>query len=99
MNGFMIIYGAGMFLAGRFSLRFVKDRMLEEKRLMLLEITKELQTYHGYLVEKDKEIRKKWQNMVSDFSRYQAAITPEEQQSVWTETDDIYLSSWKSAEE
>lgn len=76
----------------------LRDR--EEKILIakdqLTELSHELEDYAKELNRRNKEIKEKWQSMVVDFSKYQAELNGSE---TWTENDDIYLNSWKSAEE
>lgn len=92
-----IIFTASFGL-GRFSYLVSRNRYLEEKK-------QELISYHAQLLEieegleaRDKQIRQKWQNLVDDISKYQAMVGGFEK-GKWTEMDDVYLNSWKSAEE
>lgn len=85
------------FEIGRRSQAIVMDKDLEKKREALIAYRDELVEIAEHLEQKDTEIRHKWQKMVDDFSKYQAAMNPENA-STWTESDDIYLNSWKSAE-
>ena len=70
---------------------------LEEKRGELLSYRNKLIDISEKLEDKDKHIRHKWQEMVTDFSKYQAMVEGVESDR-WTDMDDIYLNSWKSAE-
>jgi len=83
---------------GRMSYLVARNRYLEEKK-------QELISYHAQLLEieegleaRDKQIRQKWQNLVDDISKYQA-MSGGFEKGKWTEMDDVYLNSWKSAEE
>ena len=46
--------------------------------------------------DKEMEVRKKWQRMVSDISQYQFSGLSNKDE--WTDLDQLYLESWKSAE-
>lgn len=46
--------------------------------------------------DKETEVRKKWQRMVSDISQYQFSGLSNKDE--WTDLDQLYLESWKSAE-
>lgn len=46
--------------------------------------------------EKETEVRKKWQRMVSDISQYQFSGLSNKDE--WTDLDQLYLESWRSAE-
>lgn len=92
-----IIISAFWYEIGRRSQEIAMDKDLEEKRETLIAYRDELVEIAQHLEKKDEEIRHKWQKMVEDFSKYQAAMNPEIA-STWTEADDIYLNSWKSAE-
>lgn len=94
---FEIIKLIGVFYLGRLSALWVKNRYLEEKRGELDAYREALINAATVLQNKDKEIRKKWQAMVDDISKYEAAINPINS-GKWTESDDFYLNSWKSAE-
>ncbi len=85
-----------MFYLGRLSIRIRYDRNLEQKRQQLMAYRDELLKMAEALDLKDRQIREKWQNMVTDFSKYQASISGDT--GKWTDMDDIYLDSWKSAE-
>lgn len=87
---------AAMFYLGRLSIRIRYDRHLEQKRQQLMAYRDELLDMATALELKDRQIREKWQNMVTDFSKYQASISGDT--GKWTDMDDIYLDSWKSAE-
>lgn len=93
---YVLVAGFG-FEIGRRSQAIVMDKELEKKREALIAYRDELVEIAEHLEQKDTEIRHKWQKMVDDFSKYQAAMNPENA-STWTEADDIYLNSWKSAE-
>lgn len=92
-----VIVSAFWYETGRRSQAIKMDKDLEEKRETLTAYRDELVEIAKNLEKKDAEIRRKWQKMVDDFSKYQAAMNPENA-STWTEADDIYLNSWKSAE-
>lgn len=83
---------------GRFSYLVDRNRYLEGKKQELLAYHAELLAISEGLDEKDKKIREKWQNLVDDISKYQAQFGGFEK-GKWTDMDDIYLNSWKSAEE
>lgn len=94
---FEIIKWTGVFYLGRLSALWARNRYLEEKRGELNAYREALIDAATVLQNKDKEIRKKWQAMVKDVSMYEAAINPKNSEK-WTEADDFYLNSWKSAE-
>ena len=84
------------FYAGRLSYMFWRNKFLDDKK-------KELDIYYegvSALLEetkrRDNEVRKKWQSMVADISRYE--FKDREDNGVWTDTDQLYLNSWASAE-
>lgn len=83
---------------GRFSYLVDRNRYLENKKQELLAYHAELLAISEGLDEKDKKIREKWQNLVDDISKYQAMVGGFEK-GKWTDMDDVYLNSWKSAEE
>lgn len=86
------------FALGRHSFAIWKNSYLEEKRKELIRYHAELLCIERDLEEKDEQIRKKWQAMVSDFSKYQAMAGGFDDTGKWTDMDDIYLNSWGSAE-
>lgn len=92
-----IIKWIGVFYLGRLSALWARNAYLEKKRGELMAYRDHLLDACDILEEKDKEIRNKWQAMVTDISRYDAALDPQDA-GKWTEADDIYLNSWKSAE-
>lgn len=87
-----------VFYAGRLSYNLWRNRYLEEKRGELIAYHKALLDISDGLERKDQEIRKKWQTMVDDVSKYQSMVGGFET-GKWTDMDDVYLNSWKSAEE
>jgi len=92
-----VIIAGFSFEIGRRSQAILMDDELENKRKALVAYRDELLVMAEHLEQKDDEIRHKWQSMVEDFSKYQAMANPQES-GKWTESDDIYLNSWKSAE-
>ena len=92
---FVMIFA--VFYAGRISANIAKNRYLEEKRGELIAYHQALLDISEQLELKDKTIKQKWQTMVDDISKYQAYVNPEDT-GKWTDMDDIYLQSWKSAE-
>ena len=99
MNSALIfVYGIGMYFLGRYSTLVLKNKILEEKKAELIEDNERLIKFSEDLIEQDKRIRDKWKSMVTDFSKYQACITDPNELGKWTETDDIYLNSWHSAD-
>jgi len=88
---------ASVFYMGRLSYLYWRNAFLDQKKQELLEYSKELDRITHELITKEASIRKKWQYMVDDISKYQAAVNPEDT-GKWTEMDDIYLKSWNSAE-
>lgn len=92
------------FCMGRLSLGIIDDPAAKHKQEALKSYEESLITYHNKLdavrislEEKDDEIRRKWQSMVDDISKYQASMCKDDA-GKWTEWDDVYLNSWKSAE-
>lgn len=90
-------YVAG-FVMGRYSYLFWRNKYLEDKKEELIGYHKQLLDIQKTLESKEKFIRNKWQRMVDDFSKYQAAVNPQDS-GKWSDWDDAYLNSWKSAEE
>ncbi len=86
------------FVAGRYSYLVYRNRYLESKKEELIGYHKQLIAIEKALEAKDRHIRRKWQGMVDDFSKYQSAVAPDDT-GKWTDMDDIYLRSWSSAEE
>lgn len=95
---YIFAFIGGYILGGSIQEYRLRDR--EEKIIIakdqLTELSNELEEYAEELNRRNKEIKEKWQSMVVDFSKYQAELNGSEK---WTESDDIYLNSWKSAEE
>lgn len=87
----------GFYLLGRTSYVWWRNKYLEDKKQELLAYHAQLLSIEQDLEEKDKAIRNKWQRMVEDISKYQAAIDPEDS-GKWNEWDDVYFQSWNSAE-
>lgn len=83
---------------GRMSYLVARNRYLEDKKQELLAYHAELLAIEENLEARDKKIREKWQNLVDDISKYQAMVGGFEK-GKWTDMDDVYLNSWKSAEE
>jgi len=83
---------------GRMSYLVMRNRYLEDKKQELLSYHAELLAIEENLEARDKQIRQKWQNLVDDISKYQAMVGGFEN-GKWTDMDDVYLNSWKSAEE
>lgn len=94
---YFIVFAASFGL-GRFSYLVARNRYLEGKKQELLAYHAELLAISEGLDEKDKKIREKWQNLVDDISKYQSMVGGFEK-GKWTDLDDVYLNSWKSAEE
>ena len=83
------------FAVGRFSYICWRNSYLEEKRQELMAKRDELLAIGEALKQEEDAIRKKWQNMVVDISKYEFA---NKNSGIWTDADDIYFSSWNSAE-
>ena len=94
---YFIVFAASFGL-GRMSYLVARNRYLEGKKQELLAYHAELLAISEGLDEKDKKIREKWQSLVDDISKYQSMVGGFEK-GKWTEMDDVYLNSWKSAEE
>lgn len=88
---------ASFYFLGRTSYVWWRNKYLEDKKFELMRYHAKLLAIEEDLEEKDKEIRKKWQRMVDDISKYQAAVDPEDN-GKWNEWDDVFLNSWSSAE-
>lgn len=93
-----VIVCVASFGLGRFSYLVDRNRYLENKKQELIEYHAELLAISEGLDARDKQIRQKWQNLVDDISKYQAMVGGFEK-GKWTDMDDVYLNSWKSAEE
>ena len=85
-----------VFYLGRLSYLWWRNKYLDMK-------IKEAQNYAMKANEilqqakdKETEVRKKWQRMVSDISQYQFSGLSNKDE--WTDLDQLYLESWKSAE-
>ena len=96
---------AASFIFGRLSYLIYRNSYLESKKQELIDFHIALQKHGEALDEvaqdlrkKDKELRLKWQAMVSDISNY-VAIVDDDDSNKWTDSDDMFLASWKSAEE
>lgn len=87
----------GFYFLGRISYVYWRNKYLEDKKQELLAYHAQLLEIEQSLEEKDKAIRNKWQRMVEDVAKYQAAIDPEDV-GKWSEWDDVYFQSWNSAE-
>lgn len=85
------------YLLGRASYLYHRNKYLEGKKQELIAYHEQLLAIEQSLEEKDKAIRNKWQRMVEDVAKYQAAIDPEDS-GKWNEWDDVYFQSWNSAE-
>lgn len=96
MNISQIIIILASFYCGRLSYMLFKNKYLESKRDELNSYRNELIELEKALEEKDSQVRKKWQSMVDDISKYQASINGNT--GKWSDWDDIYLRSWNSAE-
>lgn len=94
---YFVVFAASFGL-GRFSYLVARNGYLEGKKQELIAYHAELLAISEGLDERDKKIREKWQNLVDDISKYQAMVGGFEK-GKWTEMDDVYLNSWKSAEE
>lgn len=95
MTIFYILFGVLCFYSGRLSYTFWRNRYLDEKQRELLEYHKRIVKMAKGLKAKDDAIRKKWQDMVVDMSNYEFS---NKNSAIWTERDDQYLESWRSAE-
>ena len=95
MNNFVVVFFS--FFVGRYSYLFYRNQYLESKRNELNAYREELVELSKVLEEKDAAIRKKWQSMVTDISKYQASMVDGDT-GKWSDWDDAYLSSWSSAE-
>ncbi|MBO5629419.1 MAG: hypothetical protein J5965_10140 [Aeriscardovia sp.] len=97
---YALAFGIGVYAGVDYTNRHYEEyaTYLEEKRGELLSYRDELIDISEKLENKDKHIRHKWQEMVTDFSKYQSMVEGFES-GLWTDMDDIYLNSWKSAEE
>lgn len=91
-----IISSALWFAVGRFSYICWKNSYLENKRAELYQYRDELLAISHEIDKEKNRLRKMWQNMVVDLSKYEFANKNE---PVWTEKDDLYFRSWNSAEE
>jgi hypothetical protein len=85
------------FALGRGSFIVWREEDLDKKEAQLNEYKNELIMIAEALEAKDRHIREKWQNMVTDFSKYRSMATPNDS-GKWTDADDMYLRSWNSAE-
>ena len=92
-----LFFSACAFFLGRYSYLVMRNRYLENKKAELIAYHAQLLQLSDALEGKDAAMRKKWQSMVDDFSKYQAMINPDTT-GKWTDMDDQYLSSWGSAE-
>ena len=92
-NALLILLGFSVGLGIRIRRLDKIRRDLEEEALELDEL------YHD-LKEQDTRIRRKWQSMVDDFSKYNAYVLSRSGKDIskWNEWDDQYLNSWGSAE-
>lgn len=88
---------AGCFYLGRLSVLWWRNKYIDMK----VEEAKSYAAQANALLQqakaKEAEVRKKWQAMVSDISQYQFGDMPNKGQ--WTDLDQMYLNSWKSAEQ
>lgn len=92
-----IFFSTCIFFLGRYSYLVMRNQYLENKKAELIAYHAQLMQLADALESKDVAMRKKWQAMVDDFSKYQAMINPSET-GKWTDMDDQYLRSWNSAE-
>lgn len=95
---YAIAFSIGVWAGIDYTKRDMEDyrEYLEGKRNDLMAYRDQLLDISESLEKKDAHIRKKWQSMVTDFSKYQSALTDDS--GKWTDMDDMYLDSWKSAE-
>lgn len=93
---FHIIAYAGYFYLGRLSVLWWRNKVLDEKLAEAKMYAAQANELLQQAKAKDAEVRKKWQNMVSDISQYQFGDLPNKDH--WTDLDQMYLDSWKSAE-
>lgn len=98
----LLSYGL-VFYAGRYSMTWWYNKYLQAQAQALsfqqLQIKQEAHVISRQLEIKDEEVRKKWQDMVVDISKYQFMNQPSHLRGKWTEMDDVYLQSWCSADE
>lgn len=87
---------AGCFYLGRLSVLWWRNKLLDAKLAEAKRYAEEANKLLQQAKLKDAEIRLKWQRMVSDISQYQFGFM--ENKSEWTDLDQMYLDSWKSAE-
>lgn len=92
-----LFFSACVFLLGRYSYLVMRNQYLERKKAELIAYHARLLQLAEALEKKDATMRKKWQSMVDDVSKYQAMICPDTT-GKWTDIDDQYLKSWSSAE-
>lgn len=90
-----IISSALWFAVGRFSYICWKNSYLESKKAELYQYREELLDISREIDKEKDRVRKLWQNMVVDISKYEFA---NKNDSVWTDKDDMYFRSWNSAE-
>ena len=91
-----IIANAGIFYLGRLSVLWWRNKVLDEKLAEAKMYATQANEILQQAKAKDEEVRQKWQRMVSDISQYQFGFM--ENKSEWTDLDQMYLNSWKSAE-
>lgn len=94
---FKVMTYASLYFLGRTSYVWWQNKYLEGKRQDLIAYHAQLVEIEQALEEKDAHIRDKWQRMVNDISQYKAVIDPEDV-GKWSEWDDAFFQSWKSAE-
>ena len=87
---------AGFFYLGRLSVLWWRNKYLDMKVAEAKSYAAQANALLQQTKAKDEEVRRKWQAMVSDISQYQFGDMPNKGQ--WTELDQMYLNSWKSAE-
>lgn len=86
-----------MFYLGRLSYLWWRNKFLDVKLAEAKQYAAEANEILRQAKLKEAEVRRKWQAMVSDISQYQFGDMPNKGQ--WTDLDQMYLNSWKSAEQ
>lgn len=96
----IVLHGAlyvAFFYFGRLSVLWWRNKYLDVKVAEAKQYAAEANELLQQAKLKDAEVRLKWQRMVSDISQYQFGDMPNKGQ--WTDLDQMYLNSWKSAEQ
>lgn len=97
---FHIVFHSAVYVAffylGRLSVLWWRNKLLDVKLAQAKQYAAEANELLQQAKLKDAEVRLKWQRMVSDISQYQFGDMPNKDH--WTDLDQMYLDSWKSAE-